>query len=50
MKNQDYNIVVEVRYDSFGQRSLSVSTCPEGVPAEDVNGVIKLLAGDGTEQ
>lgn len=46
----DYNIIINVRIDRFGQRSVSVSTDPEGVPAEDVNGVIKSLSCDDTDQ
>lgn len=48
--SQDYSIIISVHRDSFGQRSVSVSTDPEGVPAEDVNGILKSLSCDDTDQ
>lgn len=40
---QDYDIVIHVSRDSFGQRSVAVATAPEGVPAGEVNEIISQL-------
>lgn len=40
---QDYDIIIHVSHDRFGQRSTAVATSPEGMPAEEVNEVISQL-------
>lgn len=40
---QDYDIIIHVSHDSFGQRSVAVATAPEGVPAGEVNEVLSQL-------
>lgn len=40
---QDYDIIIHVSHDRFGQRSAAVATSPEGMPAGEVNEVISQL-------
>ena len=40
---QDYDIIIHVSHDRFGQRSVAVATAPEGVPAGEVHEIISQL-------
>lgn len=40
---QDYDIIIHVSHDRFGQRSTAVATSPEGMPAGEVNEVLSQL-------
>ena len=40
---QDYDIIIHVSHDRFGQRSAAVATSPEGMPAGEVNEVLSQL-------
>ena len=41
---QDYDIIIHVSHDRFGQRSTAVATSPEGMPAGPAGEVNEVLS------
>lgn len=46
----DFKVVVHVHHDNYHQRSISMETDPEGVPAEEVQQVLKSLYDNEQQQ